>query len=61
MHGEDELTGLNKEVALLDDSYYRVYDDSDYAEWHFRMMNLIVKGDEVFWAFILVEVAKQTH
>ena len=38
----DELT-LKNELKLIDDSYYRVYDDNDYEIWKERMMSVIVK------------------
>jgi hypothetical protein len=38
---QDEMT-LARELALMDDSYYRVYDDDDYATWKERMLSLIV-------------------
>ena len=37
----DELA-LKNELRLIDDSYYRVYDDSDYDVWKERMMSIIV-------------------
>ncbi len=37
----DEIT-LKNELKLIDDSYYRVYDDNDYEIWKERMFSLIV-------------------
>lgn len=37
----DEVT-LNNELKLIDDSYYRVYDDNDYETWKERMLSIIV-------------------
>lgn len=37
----DELT-LKNELKLIDDSYYRVYDDNDYETWRERMFSIIV-------------------
>lgn len=37
----DELT-LKNELKLIDDSYYRVYDDNDYEIWKERMLSIIV-------------------
>lgn len=37
----DELA-LKNELRLIDDSYYRVYDDNDYDIWRERMMSIIV-------------------
>ena len=38
----DEIT-LKNELKLVDDSYYRVYDDNDYETWRERMLSIIVK------------------
>lgn len=38
----DELT-LKNELKLIDDSYYRVYDDNDYETWKERMLSIIVR------------------
>lgn len=37
----DEFT-LKNELKLIDDSYYRVYDDHDYETWKERMLSIIV-------------------
>lgn len=37
----DEIT-LKNELKLIDDSYYRVYDDNDYDIWKERMLSIIV-------------------
>ena len=37
----DELT-LKNELKLIDDSYYRIYDDNDYETWKERMLSIIV-------------------
>ena len=61
MHRENELAALDKEVALLDDSYYRVYDDTDYAVWHSRMTELIVRyGFYTNYRPTFIETTKQT-
>ena len=38
----DEIT-LKNELKLIDDSYYRVYDDNDYETWNERMLSIIVR------------------
>lgn len=39
---EEDFTFKN-EFKLIDDSYYWVYDDEDYAKWRERMSSLMVK------------------
>lgn len=43
----DELT-LKNELKLIDDSYYRVYDDNDYETWKERMLSIIVRKNSLF-------------
>lgn len=38
----DDIT-LKNELKLIDDSYYRVYDDNDYEIWKERMLSIIVR------------------
>lgn len=42
----DEIT-LKNELKLIDDSYYRVYDDNDYEIWKERMFSLIVLSSQL--------------
>jgi hypothetical protein len=38
---DDDLAFRN-EFKLIDDSYYRVYDDLDYEVWRERVLSLVV-------------------
>lgn len=50
----EELT-LKNELRLIDDSYYRVYDDNDYEIWRERMFSIIVRICDTFSLLILVQ------
>ena len=40
----DDDFAFRNEFKLIDDSYYRVYDDLDYEVWRERVLSLVVIG-----------------
>lgn len=42
MNWESDELNLKNELNLIDDSFYRVYDDFDYEIWKERMLSIIV-------------------
>lgn len=49
----DEST-LKNEIKLIDDSYYRVYDDDDYEIWKERMISLVVNYHVLLYCYYLM-------
>lgn len=46
----DDDFAFRNELKLIDDSYYRVFDDPDYELWKERVQSLVViQGDELLF------------
>ncbi len=50
---ESDDLNLKNELKLIDDSFYRVYDDNDYEIWKERMLSIIVIYEVIFYAVIV--------